>query len=78
MSHPADRPRSHASGSVRGTQQELRRRGRVFGLEYDVGIRMRELSPETEPWRHALPGDPDGSEVPAPEEIGRWESEGGR
>lgn len=86
MSHSSDPTRADTS-DVHGTRHEFRRCGRVFGLEYDVGIRITELSPEMEPSRPpllpgprrlALPGAPESTEAPALEGIGRWESEGGR
>jgi hypothetical protein len=67
---------------------ELRRRGRVLGLGYDVGIRITNLSDEVEPSRApllpapqrlALPATlPESTEAPALEGIACWESEGGR
>jgi hypothetical protein len=88
MSHPTDPTRSDASGIVHATHHEIRRRGRLFGLEYDVGIRVPELSdPEMEPSRPpllprpprpVLPGTPERTEAEALEGIGRWESEGGK
>lgn len=50
MSDPIDPARPAALESLRGSLHELRRRGRAFGIDYDVGIRVLALSdPEGEP-----------------------------
>lgn len=88
MSHPTDPPRTDAAASVHGTRHELRRRGNVFGVGYDVGVRITELSePGAEPSRPprlpdplrlALPASAESPGAPAPDGTARGESEGGR
>jgi hypothetical protein len=86
MSHPTgpEGPASPAGPS--GIIREIRRRGRAFGLDYDVGIRIITLSdPEMEIARPplllgaprlALTGGT-RSEASAPEGVAVWEWEGG-
>lgn len=88
MSHPTDPTGPDASGSIPGMHHELRRRGHVLGLGYEVGIRITNLSDEMEPSRASLLPAPqrlalpatklESTEAQAFEGIGRWESEGGR
>lgn len=49
MSRPPDPAGPEGPPAPRITRSEFRRRGRAFGLEYDVGIRIMALSdPEVE------------------------------
>ena len=87
MSPSADSTDAGLSPNRAGTDHELRRRFRAFGLEYDVGVRISELAgEEMEPVSTLLlagaqrlggPGAGHGTGAPAPEGVDRWESEGG-
>lgn len=88
MSYPTGSARSDASGGPQGTGGEFRRRGRLFGFRYDVGVGITDLShlgtggpgspPLQELRRLAPPGTPESTDAPAVEALGRWEWEGGR
>lgn len=81
MSHATNPTRPGVSGSVPGMHHEFRRRGRMLGLGYEVGIRMTDLSEEIEP-SQAAPQRPragrdwaESTEAQALEGICLWESE---
>ena len=91
MSQPIRPDTPDAPPVLNGIQQHLRRQGRVFGFRYDLDIRSTTLSdpdeeirrppllPEKRPLALPLPVEPrEATQAPAPEGIGRWESEGGK
>ena len=66
MPRATDPARPDDSGSGDGIRHEIRRRGRLFGLEYDVDIRVTELvDPEVERSRLPPPGEPRRPTPPA-------------
>lgn len=87
MSHPTNPIVPEAPARPSGSRYELHKRGRAFGFEYDLDLRILTLSdPEMEPSispllpevrRLVLPGTASSTVDPAPDGIGRWESEGG-
>ena len=92
MSQPTGPTGPEMPQVLSGTHQELRRRGRVFGLTYALDIRITTISdPEEEiarppplltearPLATRLAAEPrEATQGTAPEGIGQWESEGGR
>ena len=89
MSHSADDPAGPGTPQhLPGTRHELHRRGRAFGFEYDVGVRVTALDEgEMKPVRPLLPPEArrlalpgaagESTDAPTPDGVGCWESEGG-
>jgi hypothetical protein len=87
MSYPTDPTGPGTPQNLPGTCHELHRRGRAFGLEYNLDIRIMALDdavaepvgPLLPPLarRLALPRAAESTDTPAPDGVGRWESEGG-
>jgi hypothetical protein len=81
-SNGSDSPQSLASAT-----REFHKRGRVLGLDYDLGIRLTALAdtPSDEPrppllsraGRHGLPRAAEWREAPDPDGAGGGESESG-
>lgn len=87
MSHPVDPQSPEAAGSQSGPTRELRRRGRVFGFDYDAGVLITTLADAEidipsaphllRAQRVELPVVEQRPREPTPDAVGDWESEGG-